>query len=97
MPLKSNRLKTALAGLLLLPLVAFGQAGFINRPIAAGQMDLLSVPFIVTGGNTVSNIFPTLPAGSVFYFWDDTLNTWTPVFGSSKDWAPIGSRQVLPG
>lgn len=98
LPIKAARLKTALAGLLLLPLAAGGQTTNITRPIAAGQMDLMSVPLIVPGGNTVSNIFPNVPDGSVFYFWDDNLQVWASGQFTGKGWPiSIGSRQLLPG
>ena len=98
MPIKATRLKTALAGLLLLPLAAGGQTTNIVRPIAAGQMDLMSVPLIVPGGNAASNVFPNVPDGSFFYFWDDDLQVWSTSITSAKGWTSgSGSRQLLPG
>ena len=98
MPIETTRLKAALAGLLLLPLAASGQTTNITRPIAAGQMDLMSVPLVVAGGNTVSNIFLNVPDGSLFYFWDDALQVWASGQFTGKDWPiSIGSRQLLPG
>jgi hypothetical protein len=95
--IQSNPGRIALAGMFLLPLVAISQTTTIVRDISSGQMDLMTVPLIVPGGNTISNIFKNVPSGSQFYFWDDPLHTWTASFGSSKNWYNIGSRQVLPG
>lgn len=85
------------AGALLFASHATAQTTSITRYIQSGQMDLMSVPVIVSGGNAISNIFPGLPSGSVFYFWDSTLGSWAPTYGSSKGWDSTGSRQVLPG
>jgi hypothetical protein len=92
----SERVLVFLAGLILLPLAAYAQTTNITRPIGADQMDLMSVPLIVPGGNTVSNVFKNAPAESQFYFWDTNLG-WTVSWGSAKGWGGIGSRQVLPG
>ena len=96
MPLKSNRLQTALAGLLLLPLVAFGQTTNITRPIEPGQRDLMSAPLVVAGGNAVSNILSSAPTGSFVYFWDADLQVWNGSQKTAKDW-PGSDREVLPG
>ena len=98
MPIETTRLKAALAGLILLPLAAFGQTTSIVRQIDAGQMDLMSVPLVVAGGNTVSNVFPNVPDGSFFFFWDDAIQVWSASQLSSKGWpSSTGSRQLLPG
>lgn len=94
----SKRAWILLAGAVLLPLAAFAQTTNISRPIAAGQMDLLSVPLIVPGGNVVSNVFPNVPDGSIFYFWDDAIQVWSASQFSSKGWpSSTGSHQLLPG
>ena len=85
-----------LAGLILLSPAAFAQTTNVTRTIGAGQMDLMSVPLIVPGGNTVSNVFKNAPAESQFYFWDTNIG-WTVSWGSPKGWGLMGSRQVLPG
>ena len=96
--ISSKRAWILLAGAVLLPLAVHGQTTNISRPIAAGQMDLMSVPLVVAGGNTVSNVFPNVPDGSVFYFWDDEIQAWSASQLSSKGWpAGTGSRQLLPG
>lgn len=89
----------AFALLFLLPLATLAQTTNITRPIQAGQMDLMSVPLIVPGGNTLSNIFPNVPSGSLFYFWDADLQSWTGTsYSSSKGWdSGTGNRVVLPG
>jgi hypothetical protein len=86
-----------LAASLLLPFAAFGQTTTIVRQISSGQMDLMTVPLIIPGGNAVSNIFKNFPVGSRFYFWNGPIQAWTAGSGSSKGWNGIGSRQVLPG
>lgn len=86
------------AVLLLLNLIAQGQTTNLYRTIYSGEMDLMTIPLNITGGNTVSNIFYDAPSGSEFYYWDNTLNVWNGGASGSKGWASgLGDRVLLPG
>jgi len=93
-----NRVRIILAGLVLLPLAAAGQTTNLYRTIYSGEMDLMTVPLNITGGNTLSNIFHDVPTGSEFYFWDKDLETWNVGETSAKGWAySLANTEVLPG
>lgn len=84
------------AAFLLLPLAAAAQTTTIFRPIAADQVDLMSVPLLAVGGNAISNVFAAAVEGSVIYLWDLDLQNWMPSQKTAKDW-PGSSRVLQPG
>ena len=84
------------AALLLLPFAAAAQTTNVVRPIADGQVDLMSVPLVVEGGNAVSNVFAAAAVDSIIYFWDATLQTWNSSQKTAKDW-PGDNRELIPG
>ena len=92
----TNRGRLALAGWLLPALAALGQTTNVVRPIADGQVDLMSVPLVVEGGNAVSNVFASAAINSTIYFWDATLQNWNFSQKTAKDW-PGDSRELVPG
>lgn len=88
--------KTALIGFLLLPFAAAAQTTNVVRPIADGQVDLMSVPLAAEGGNAISNVFAAAAEGSIIYLWDLNLQHWTPSLKTAKDW-PGSNRILEPG
>jgi hypothetical protein len=93
----TDRLRLLCAGLLGLPLMAGGQGTVISRPISSGQMDLMSVPLIVSGGNQVTNVFPHVGTAYTLYFWDTNVPTWNPYPPGGEKEFPYPSREILPG
>lgn len=91
------RARTAgLSALLLLPLAAAAQTTNVYRPIAAGQIDLMSVPLLAVGGNAISNVFAAAPVDSIIYLWDLDLQNWTISQKTAEDW-PGSDRILQPG
>lgn len=106
LPTEKGRMRIGTAGMrgwwtgwgLLLASSAFGQTTSIVYTIDSGQMDLMSVPLLVEGGNTLSNVFKDASSSAVFYFWSEALQAWQAVSKPAQGWdAGSGSHPLPPG
>ena len=80
-----------LAALFLLPLAANVYSA------KAAEIHLMTVPLYCSGGNAISQIFSSVPEGTVFYLWDSNLQAFSTASKGNKGIWTGGSRQVLPG
>ncbi len=77
--------------------VVHAQYPSITRPVGAGEVDLMSVPYLVDGGNTISNVFQSAAPNTTIYVWDTSIQVWQGCTKTSKGWTAGADKELLRG